>query len=162
MCLAVLKGLGLRVQKEVLLALLPLLQGIEEEVSWLGLREGEDFGAAIDLAERLAVRKRKEANSPTRFPLEHSALGLLGEDLRRSTTHSAVADAQVAMRVYKGFLTDPAKTEAAKRRLRHLLVSGSFPKATHPHSIDGVCCCKYDDAHCSCWQQVDSRRHWAA
>lgn len=113
-------------------------QNIGKDVSWLGLREGVDFGSMVDLAGLFRVWNEKY-RSFTYFGLDHVATVLLGEALD-GRAHSAVMDAVKSMRLFLLFAhlqTQPAQLAQAQQSLLAAAITPSF--ASQNPTFEGVC-----------------------
>jgi RNA exonuclease 4 len=127
-------------------------QGIANDVQWLGLVEGEDFGCMLDLAALWRVWNHN-FQSWSIFSQEHLAKVLLGEDINGGA-HNAVDDAVKAIKLWRlhGHLTQMGgnhAVEEAKARLLMVPVSPPFKKR-HP-VFEGVC--MGDKRTCQCGAQ---------
>ncbi|GBF98549.1 small RNA degrading nuclease [Raphidocelis subcapitata] len=113
-------------------------QNILMDVQWLGLREGVDFAACLDLAGLFRVWNPKY-NSWTMFSQDHCAKVLLGWDVD-STTHDAALDAQKSVRLYnywQAMQADASGWAAAQAALLQAPTSESF--ARRNPTYEGVC-----------------------
>jgi len=114
-------------------------QGIDNDVRWLGLVQGEDFAGMIDLATVWCTWNHTY-NSWSVFSQEHLAKVLLGEDYA-GTAHNAVDDAVKAVKLFRihqqlAELGEHA-LEDARTRLLTTPVSPAFKKR-YP-VFEGVC-----------------------
>jgi RNA exonuclease 4 len=115
-------------------------QGIDNDVQWLGLVQGQDFESMVDLASLWCVWNRK-FNSMSIFSQEHLAKVLLGEDINGGA-HNAVDDAVKAIKLWKLHqqLMQRGGNKAvdeAKASLLSIPVSPPFKKR-YP-AFEGVC-----------------------
>eukprot|EP00927_Polykrikos_kofoidii_P044255 TRINITY_DN38271_c0_g1_i2.p1 TRINITY_DN38271_c0_g1~~TRINITY_DN38271_c0_g1_i2.p1 ORF type:complete len:595 (+),score=116.50 TRINITY_DN38271_c0_g1_i2:76-1785(+) len=123
-------------------------QGIENDVRWLGLAEGQDFSSMIDLASLWRVWN-SSYGSWSIFSQEHLWKVLFAED-PAGRAHNAVDDAVKAVRLFRLYrrlasLGDAA-VEEAKQRLLSTPVSPPFKKRNP--IFEGVC--MGDRKNCRC------------
>jgi RNA exonuclease 4 len=113
-------------------------QNILMDVGWLGLREGVDYAACIDLAGLYRVWNPKY-NGWTAFSQDHCAQILLGWDVD-ATAHDAALDAVKSVRLFNFWAaarTDPGRWAAAQAALLAAPPRESFAKRNPTY--DGVC-----------------------
>eukprot|EP00929_Paragymnodinium_shiwhaense_P097957 TRINITY_DN59517_c0_g1_i1.p1 TRINITY_DN59517_c0_g1~~TRINITY_DN59517_c0_g1_i1.p1 ORF type:complete len:530 (-),score=95.03 TRINITY_DN59517_c0_g1_i1:193-1782(-) len=114
-------------------------QGIDNDVRWLGLVQGQDFAGLQDLAG-LWRAWNKQFNSFSVYSQEHLAKVLLGEDINGGA-HNAVDDAVKAIKLFRLHRQlsqlGPLALEEAKQRLMISPVTPPFKKR-HP-CFEGVC-----------------------
>ena len=78
-------------------------QGIDSDIKWIGLEEGQHFKAAFDIGK--LFRKKKPAHwgasgsRYTYFSLRHVVKCLMGTDIQQAD-HNPIADAEYALRVF--------------------------------------------------------------
>ena len=104
-------------------------QNIGKDVEWLGLKEGEDFAAMIDLAALLRVWNERYG-SFTYFGLAHAAKCWLG--VREEEMHNAVTDAQRSVRLFNLYVRlQHSPAELAGKRAGHLAdpLTGQLPSS---------------------------------
>jgi len=136
------KGIELEKAKELLKANLPknailVGQNILQDVQWLDLKEGSDFGGMMDLSGIWRVYNEKYKGY-SYFSLQHEAKALL--NFTQATTHNAATDAIISMRLYNLYVSIKDDTEQMKQAHRLLLetpMDPSFAKQNPTH--DGVC-----------------------
>lgn len=113
-------------------------QNIRQDVEWLGLREGVDFKAMIDLAGLYRIWNEVH-KSWSVFGQDHLAKVLLGWDTG-TANHDAVTDAIKSMRLYNYYLqmqSDPQGWSAAQRACLETPVQPSFSRRNP--SFESVC-----------------------
>eukprot|EP00854_Cymbomonas_tetramitiformis_P000458 gene458-837_t len=126
-------------------------QAIQNDIQWLGLRKGIDYGEAIDIAKSFRVYNPRY-NDYSHFSLREEVFGLLG--IRMSERyHSPVEDAKMSIRMYKDHAKCPTKARQAKERLQQMRLAKMFPpKDPFLGNIDGVCGFKFNRKKCFCGQ----------
>lgn len=125
-------------------------QNIAKDVEWLGLKEGEDFAAMIDLAALLRVWNERY-HSFTYFGLSHAAKCWLGvrDDGATPAAHDAVTDAQRSVRLFNLYCRlqhSPAELASMQQLMLATAVAPSFAKL-HP-TYEG--CCMGNRKTCEC------------
>lgn len=112
-------------------------QSIASDITWLGLRQGEDFEQPIDLSVVYRVFNPK-FGSFSFFSLQHEAKMVLGEQM--AEPHSAVTDALMSIKLYRKYLElseNKPSLDAVRERLLSESPEPSFAKKTPV--LDGVC-----------------------
>jgi RNA exonuclease 4 len=77
-------------------------QNISQDIKWLGLEEGVDYAATVDLAHCLQFYSPGE-NRYRVFSLEHTAKTWLGEEYSEGRPHDAATDAEWSIRLFEYF-----------------------------------------------------------
>lgn len=121
-----------------------------QDVQWLGLVEGRDFGSQVDLAALLRVWNPK-FKSYTYFGQDHYVGVWLGAEAARleGDSHDALADALCSMRLFQAYLKvqhDPPAVGAFGARALATPPKPSFAKL-HPE-YEG--CCMGNRQTCKC------------
>lgn len=121
-------------------------QNIQQDVSWLGLKEGVDFAELRDLAGLYRVWNPKY-NSWSVFGQDHVAKILLGWDVE-GRAHNAVEDACKSIRLFHLFnkLKDTPEWDKAQAMLLAIPPGPSFAKR-YP-TFEG--CCMGNRRTCTC------------
>lgn len=125
-------------------------QNIRKDIEWLGLTEGVDYAACIDLAGLTRVWNAQFGGF-TYFGLDHTAATWLDAGLADGESHDAVADAAKSVRLYQYFCElekDPTALAAAQRKLATAPRAPSF--ALRNPSFEGVC--QGNRKTCTCGQ----------
>jgi hypothetical protein len=128
-------------------------QNIAKDVEWLGLKEGEDFAAMVDLAALLRVWNERY-HSFTYFGLAHAAkcwLGVRDDSLVTGVCdpHDAVVDAKRSVQLfnlYSRLQHSPAALASIQQVMLTTPVTPSFAK-TNP-TFEG--CCMGNRKTCVC------------
>eukprot|EP00884_Botryococcus_braunii_P007760 jgi/Botrbrau1/16986/Bobra.49_2s0045.1 len=110
---------------------------IQQDVQWLGLREGVDFKGLLDLTG-LYQAQHPNYRTPTRFGLAHLSKVLLQSPTGEQ--HDAADDAWKSIRLwnlYRQLQDDPSGLQRAKDNLLNTPVDPSFAKLNP--TCDGVC-----------------------
>jgi len=136
------KGISLDKAREMVKASLPkhailVGQNILQDVQWLDLQEGVDYGGLMDLAGVWRVFNEKYKGY-SYFSLQHEAKALLG--ISQSGPHNAVTDATLSIRlynVYKQVENDRNQLAKAHQLLLNTPIDPSFAKLNPVH--EGVC-----------------------
>jgi len=136
------KGIELDKAMETLKKALPknailVGQNILQDVQWLDLKEGTDFGGLMDLAGVWRVYNEKYRGY-SYFSLQHEVKALL--NLSQSGPHNAVTDAILSVRLYNLYLSiknDTSQLKQAHQLLLETPMDPSFAKLNPVH--DGVC-----------------------
>ncbi|CAL5222670.1 g5068 [Coccomyxa viridis] len=113
-------------------------QGIGQDVTWLGLVEGQDFEGMVDLTGIYRIWNPKY-KSYSVFSQDHLCRVLLGFDTSGST-HDAAGDAVKSMRLFRQYHSyhgDPASWTAAQEKLLAIPPEPSFAKRFP--TFEGVC-----------------------
>ena len=116
-------------------------QNILKDVQWLGLVEGVDFAAQVDLAALLRVFNPR-FGSYTYFGQDHYVRAWLGEEAARGEgdSHDALADARCSMMLFQAYRRvqhDPKAVAAIGARALSTRARPSFAKLNP--EFEGVC-----------------------
>lgn len=116
-------------------------QNILKDVQWLGLVEGVDFAAQVDLAALLRVFNPR-FGSYTYFGQDHYVRAWLGEEAARGEgdSHDALADARCSMMLFQAYRKvqhDPKAVAAIGARALSTRARPSFAKLNP--EFEGVC-----------------------
>jgi hypothetical protein len=127
---------------------------VSSDIRWLGLEEGKDFSAAVDLVRVFELpAPAADPSSPgggraVRFSLRALALRLLRQTGFQDTSHDPMEDARVSVTLYTRF----ASTREAWEKAIALLRVSAPTTSKVPASIEGVCMRKYQRNQCTCGQ----------
>eukprot|EP00658_Telonema_sp_P-2_P050069 TRINITY_DN38125_c0_g1_i1.p1 TRINITY_DN38125_c0_g1~~TRINITY_DN38125_c0_g1_i1.p1 ORF type:complete len:227 (+),score=72.28 TRINITY_DN38125_c0_g1_i1:37-717(+) len=129
-------------------------QRIQNDIEWLGLVDGEDFGMATDIADMFKAWNPRYNNFMF-FSLAKEAYALLGISMHGPGSHSPIQDAEVSLRLFLRYHNHTDAIEEARQTMAVMTYTQQWPVGLTgaPTPIDGVCCHSFNPGKCFCGQR---------